>query len=77
MANRSNRGVFIRVDTKYFENFFEPERIKLQEKIGLSNLSQQKFTEYLIRSGAKLTFPKIKKTFAPKIKKRDIFNFDL
>lgn len=55
MAIRNH--VSIKVDKNYFEKFFEPERRRLSGKLGL-NLSQQKFTAYIHRSGARLNFPK-------------------
>lgn len=72
MAKRNH--VSIKVDKDYFEKFFEPARINLSNKLGI-NFSQQKFTAYIQRSGAKLKFPKPKNTFAPKKKYRGGLDF--
>ena len=74
MAKRNM--VSCKVDKDYFEKFFEPERRRLSSKLG-TNLSQQKFTSYLYRSGARLVFPRQKNTFAPKKKTYGGFNFSL
>ncbi len=41
------KKVIMSVDQKFFENVFEKERRKLQEKIGVLNLSQAKFTRMI------------------------------
>lgn len=74
MAQRNH--VSIKVDKDYYEKFFEPERKRLSSKLGV-NFSQMKFTSYIYRSGAKIQFPKMKNTFAPKSKKRGGLNFSL
>lgn len=71
MANK-NRPVSISVHPLYFDRVFEPERRKLQDKLGV-NFSQTKFTEYLVRSNSKIVYPKNKNTFAPKRSKRGGF----
>jgi hypothetical protein len=57
MVNRNNPSVFIRVSKNYFEKVFEPERIKLQNIKGIK-LTQIGFTEFLVRSGSKIKYPK-------------------
>ena len=47
---KSNDGVTIKVHKSYYEKIFEPERRRLQNKFGLSNFSQMKFTEYLSKA---------------------------
>ncbi len=45
------------VDSKFFKDVFEKERRKMQEKIGLNNLSQPKFT--MMIKGFKIREPKM------------------
>lgn len=64
---RSNRNsVYMAMDRNYFDKCFEPERRKLQKKLGLNNLTQQKFTAILHASGAKIKFPKRNNSFLAK-----------
>lgn len=44
------------VDKKFFDNVFEKERKKVQEKLGLNNLSQANFTKMI--KGFKIRQPK-------------------
>ncbi len=44
------------VDIKFFDNIFEKERRKMQEKIGISNLTQANFTKMI--KGFKIKKPK-------------------
>ena len=67
MSKRYN-FVSIKVDKNFFENFFEPERKKLEAKFNRS-LSQAKFTEFLYKSGSKLWYPK------QKIRKHKVTNW--
>jgi hypothetical protein len=46
----------ISVDTKFFENIFEKERVRLQKQLGIMNLSQPKFTKMI--KGLKIIEPK-------------------
>ncbi len=41
-----NKGVIIRVDNSFFDNFFEPNRKKLERKLGMK-VTQQKFTKMI------------------------------
>ena len=66
MAKRNH--VSIKVDKDYYDKFFEPARRSLSNRLGY-NFSQEKFTAYIHRSGAKLKFPKPRSTFAPKTKR--------
>ena len=50
------KKVSLAVDSKFFKDIFEKERRKMQEKIGLENLSQAKFT--MMIKGFKLREPK-------------------
>ena len=72
MAKKNS--VCTKLDKDYYDKFFEPERRKLSSKLGI-NLSQQKFTSYLYRSGAKIQYPKVNKTFAPKRFRNGGLNF--
>lgn len=76
MANRANKPTVIKVDRYYYDNFFEPERKKLEKKLGVS-LTQPGFTAYIARSGAKIKFPKIKNNFAPKKSRNGGFRFTI
>ena len=44
------------VDTKFFDNIFEKERQKVQEMIGVQNLSQANFSKMI--KGFKIKVPK-------------------
>lgn len=44
------------VDPKFFDNIFEKERIRMQEKIGIGNLSQTNFTKMI--KGFKIKQPR-------------------
>lgn len=46
----------VAVDNKFFDNIFEKERVKMQEKIGISNLSQADFSKMI--KGFKIKQPK-------------------
>jgi hypothetical protein len=76
MANRIKQGVSIKVHPLYFDNIFEPERKRLQNKLGVS-FSQSKFTEYLAKSNAKIVYPKQRNNFAPKRKRNGGLAFTL
>lgn len=76
MANRNRSTVHIKVDKNYFDKCFEPERIKLQNRIGI-NFSQANFTAYLAASGAKIKYQKMSKKFAPKKVRNGGFRFNL
>lgn len=41
------KNVIIAVDEKFFKNVFEKQRIQLQKKLGIINLSQPKFTKMI------------------------------
>lgn len=51
-----SRKVIIAVDAKFFENIFEKERRHLQNKLGVTNLSQPNFTKMI--KGFKMVRPK-------------------
>jgi len=44
------------VDIRFFNNIFEMERMKMQKKIGINNLSQPNFTKMI--KGFKMKQPK-------------------
>ncbi len=44
------------VDNKFFDNIFEKERKKMQDKIGVGNLSQANFSKMI--KGLKIRQPK-------------------
>lgn len=44
---KPNLGVCIKVHESFFNNWFEPNRRRLEKQIGIGNLSQLKFTQYL------------------------------
>lgn len=50
------KKVALAVDLKFFNDIFEKERVKMQEKIGVSNLSQANFTKMI--KGFKIRQPK-------------------
>lgn len=52
----ATKKVNLAVDLKFFDNIFEKERRKMQEKIGVSNLSQANFTKMI--KGFKIRKPK-------------------
>ena len=56
MAKR-NQGVTMKLHTAFFNRTLEPERKRLSKKFGI-NMSQMRFTEYLAKSNAKITYPK-------------------
>ena len=60
MVNKNNRIVNIKVHSSYFDNIFEPERKKLASKLGLNDLSQTKFTEFLAKSNAQIKYKPLK-----------------
>jgi hypothetical protein len=60
--------VHIMANKKYFDRIFEPNRKKLEVKLGIK-LSQPKFTEYLANNNLGINFPKFK-MFPNKINKR-------
>ncbi len=70
-ANRRRRKVTITSDELFFDRIFEPERKKLQNKLGLSNLSQPNFTAILanVKAQFKFKLPKIDKKFLANVKK--------
>jgi len=47
----------IAVDEKFFNNVFEAQRKRLQQQLGITNLSQPNFTKMII--GLKIRQPKI------------------
>jgi hypothetical protein len=65
------KRVSIQVSANFFDNIFEKQRKKLQTQLGINNLSQIKFTEYLANSEAMIKLPKSKFKFSinPNIKK--------
>jgi hypothetical protein len=54
----SIKGVSIKVHPAFFDNIFERKRKRIQKKLHISNLSQMKFTEYLVKNNAKIRLPK-------------------
>lgn len=51
----ATKKVTIAVDEKFFKNIFNKERERIQNKIGMSNLSQTNFTKMI--KGFKLKEP--------------------
>jgi hypothetical protein len=51
------KKVHIVVDEKFFNNIFDKERRRLQNKIGVTNLSQANFTKMI--EGFKIRKPKM------------------
>lgn len=73
MANKNRQLVHMNVHQSFFDNIFEPERKKISSRLGLNKFTQADFTEYLVKSGAKIHYPKAMKmsnTFSPRFKKR-------
>ena len=66
---RSERVVSLHVHPLFFDRIFESERRNLQSKLGVQ-LSQREFTEYLAKSNAKISYPKMNNIFAPKKNRR-------
>jgi len=60
----SKNKVYMMVDSKFFDNIFEPARKKLEREKGC-RFSQPKFTQYLAKNKVKFTFPKQNKRFMP------------
>ncbi len=52
----SSRKVTIAVDEKFFNDIFENQRIQLQKKLGVINLSQANFTKMI--TGIRIRTPK-------------------
>jgi hypothetical protein len=69
MANLKNKPVCIFVHNSFFNNFFEPERKKMEAKTGCK-VSQSKFTEFLSKAKIKISYPKIDDVFAPRKSRR-------
>lgn len=74
MANRNINYVRVNLHKSYFDNVFEPERKKLQNRLGVK-LTQPKFTEYLAKSKVSTKTPK-KSNFSAKVNMRG-YNFRL
>lgn len=72
MAKRDSM-VSIKVHRDYFEKVFEPQRRNLQKKLGVSNLTQVNFTNYLYRSSFNRDYPKQEAKYIPKLKKGGLF----
>lgn len=53
----ATKKVTLAVDSKFFKDIFEKERRKMQEKIGLNNLSQSNFTKMI--QGFKIRQPRM------------------
>lgn len=51
-----SKKVLLAVDRKFFDNVFEMERRRMQEKIGVINLSQANFTKMI--KGFKIRKPR-------------------
>lgn len=62
--SKRNQYVSMKVHKSFFDSIFEPERRRIQGKIGI-NLPQTTFTEMLAKSGAKFNYPKVDKKFMP------------
>lgn len=65
MASR-RKTVFIVVDAQFFDNVFEKQRKQLQDKLGLDNLGQAKFTKMITN----LKIRKLKEPISKPIKRR-------
>ena len=70
----SDRGVLINVHSKFFDGIFEPQRKNLERQLGVG-LTQKQFTEYLVKSNAKISFNKPRTTFAPRRSRRGGLGF--
>ncbi len=46
--------VTMNVDKAFFDNLFEPSRIKAQQRLGLKRLGQKDFSAMIFKSGIKL-----------------------
>lgn len=53
----ATKKVTIAVDEKFFKEIFDKERINMQNKIGITNLSQTNFTKMI--KGFKIRQPKM------------------
>jgi len=63
------KKVLVAVDRKFFNNVFEMERRRMQEKIGVINLSQANFTKMI--KGFKIKQPKQNLSqFNPKVRRK-------
>ena len=54
MTNLKRNFVTMNVDKNFFDNLFEPARIKTQKKLGLSRLTQIDFSRMIFKGGLKL-----------------------
>jgi hypothetical protein len=70
---KARQRVNIQVDSNYFHKVFEPNRRKLQAKLGLSNLSCVSYTAYLAQPKLSNTQQNMK--FAPRKKKGGDFGY--
>jgi len=61
--------VYLKVSELFFDKVFEPERKKMEKKIGVG-LSQRSFTEYLAKRKIQFKLPKVNNKYAPNIKKK-------
>ncbi len=52
-----DKGVSVRINTKFFNEIFEPERKKLEKQTGV-RVGQLNFTEFLAKNKVKFVFPK-------------------
>lgn len=71
------KKVSIQVSANFFDNIFEKERKGLQKQLGIDNLSQVKFTEFLASSNAIIKLPKqtFKFSISPKVRKSKKIKF--
>lgn len=76
MANRSNKYIHLYVDPVFYDTMFDSERKKMETKLGIK-FTHPEFSKFLVKSRAKIVYPKIKIPNMKKGRKRDLFNFNL
>ena len=54
------RKVHVSINVDFFNNILEKERMMTEKQLGIK-FSMPKFTEFLSKSNARITYPKIKK----------------
>ena len=69
MGIKKREVVSYNLHKSFFDNVFEPERIKLQKQKGVS-LSQRAFTEILSKAEIKINYPRVSSNMLPELKKR-------
>ncbi len=70
MAKPNDKGVSIKIHTKFFDEIFEPARKELEQQTGV-RIGQINFTEFLAKKKIQIKLPKQKfniKSKAPRSK---------